>query len=158
MKAHYVFIISIIFICCTGIAKEEDRKANTDAFFPEFRTVLYDTESKSNESDGLILRFKDQGPRYNFKIGREKRNINKYEEEVFIPFGEESEFRSKSVSLFFKPMEGKKGFMVEKRYDLRSVGGGLKSEYYILEVTNDKLKASKEIESGMSEKELESEN
>lgn len=158
MKAHYVFMISIIFICCTGIAKEEDRKTNTDAYFPEFQIVLCDTESKSNGSDGVIVRFKDQGARFNYKIGMETRKINKYKEEVFIPYAEESEFRSKSVSLYFKPMEGKKGFRVEKRYDLRSVGGGLKSEYYILEVTNDALKASKEIESGMSEQKLESEN
>jgi hypothetical protein len=134
-----IFLAAVVF--------GEDLSFCLSEGFPEFKAISCESAKETKQplfdNHGIFISLKEQGPRFNYKIGQNNRAISQYGDEVFIPFGSEAEFRSKSYSIFIKPVTNQNAFIVEKRYDLRSLGGGVKSDFIFLDASSEKIRASK---------------
>lgn len=147
MKNKYgiIYVVGVIFFAT--MASGEEVVSCLSETFPEFSAISRKSVREINKpfsvDHGIFISLKEAGPRFNYKVGHGNRTISQYGDEVFVPFGSEAEFRSKSYSIFIRPVTNQNAFLVEKRYDLRSLGGEVESEYILLDVSTNRITASK---------------
>ncbi len=89
---------------------------------------------------GLKITFKNSGIKYNCKIGNDKYFISKYGGIIFIPFGANAQFIDKHDAIFFNSIKGEKSYIVRKETDLRSFGGEVHKNSFLLRVQSGKIK------------------
>ena len=91
-------------------------------------------------AEGVVIQFQDKGPRFNYQIDGLDRSVSKYGETVAVHFGQKAEFASRGLVVTFTPDQTEpQRFTIEKKIDLRSFGGDLKTETFSISVVSGQI-------------------